>query len=212
MLPEPQNLLCGFPVFIERLIAPCIVQRGGRFKQPILACFQSGASDPIDHVYFDFVSMPPILAAEPLCIPADTETLIHLAQLLMDTTTGHDRPDHKTGRALLTLALRLLNEKSTIPFYTDEIVSAALRRIWEDYAAPLRVSELAAEVHLEENYFIRRFRRVMGQTPYAYLHTYRLALARQSLASGDTLTQAAEKVGYQDAASLSRALRAMGRF
>ena len=52
----------------------------------------------------------------------------------------------------------------------------------------------------------------MGQTPYAYLHTYRLALARQSLASGDTLTQAAEKVGYQDAASLSRALRAMGRF
>lgn len=91
-------------------------------------------------------------------------------------------------------------------------MSAALRRIWEDYAAPLRVSELAAEVHLEENYFIRRFRRVMGQTPYAYLHTYRLALARQALASGDTLTQAAEKVGYQDAASLSRALRAMGRF
>lgn len=52
----------------------------------------------------------------------------------------------------------------------------------------------------------------MGQTPYAYLRTYRLALARQALASGDTLTQAAEKVGYQDAASLSRALRAMGRF
>lgn len=60
--------------------------------------------------------------------------------------------------------------------------------------------------------FIRRFRRVVGQTPYAYLRTYRLALARQALASGDTLTQAAEKVGYQDAASLSRALRAMGRF
>ena len=176
------------------------------------ACFQSGTSDPIDHVYFDFVSMPPILVAEPLCIPADTETLIHLAQLLLDTTIGHDRPDHETGRALLTLALRLLNEKSTIPFYTDEIVSAALRRIWEDYAAPLRISELAAEVHLEENYFIRRFRRVMGQTPYAYLRTYRLALARQALASGDTLAQAAEKVGYQDAASLSRALRAMGRF
>ena len=43
--------------------------------------------------------------------------------------------------------------------------------------------------------------------PYAYLRTYRLALAKQAIASGNTLTQAAEKVGYQNAASLSRALR-----
>ena len=171
------------------------------------ACFQSSAADPIDHVYFDFVSMPPVLAAEPLCIPAETKTLAHLAQLLTDTTAGYDRSDYDTGHALLTLTLRLLNEESTIPFYADEVVSETLRRIWEDYAAPLRVSELAAAVHLEENYFIRRFRRAMGQTPYAYLRTYRLALARQALASGDTLAQAAEKVGYQDAASLSRALR-----
>lgn len=47
----------------------------------------------------------------------------------------------------------------------------------------------------------------MGQTPYAYLRTYRLALAKQAIASGNTLTQAAEKGGYQNAASLSRALR-----
>jgi hypothetical protein len=57
------------------------------------------------------------------------------------------------------------------------------------------------------DHFIRRFRRAMGQTPYAYLRTYRLALAKQAIASGNTLTQAAEKVGYQNAASLSRALR-----
>lgn len=151
--------------------------------------------------------MPPILAAAPLCIPAGTKTLAHLAQLLADTTAGHNRSDYDTGRALLTLALRLLNEESVLPFYTDEVVSETLRRIWNDYAAPLHISELAAAVHLEENHFIRRFHRTMGQTPYAYLRTYRLALAKQAIASGSTLTQAAEKVGYQNAASLSRALR-----
>ena len=132
----------------------------------------------------------------------------HSAQLLADTTAGHGRSDYDTGYALLTLTLRLLNEECTLPFYTDEVVSETLRRIWNDYASPLHVSELAAAVHLEENHFIRRFRRAMGQTPYAYLRTYRLALAKQALASGNTLTQAAEKVGYQNAASLSRALRA----
>ena len=96
---------------------------------------------------------------------------------------------------------------SPSPFYTDEVVSETLRRIWSDYASPLHISELAAAVHLEENHFIRRFRRAMGQTPYAYLRTYRLALAKQAIASGNTLTQAAEKGGYQNAASLSRALR-----
>lgn len=171
------------------------------------ACFQSSVAEPVDHVYFDFISMPPILAAAPLCIPANTKTLAHLAQLLVDTTAGHNRSDYDTGHALLTLTLQLLNEESVLPFYTDEVVSETLRRIWNDYAVPLHISELAAAVHLEENHFIRRFRRTMGQTPYAYLRTYRLALAKQAIASGNTLTQAAEKVGYQNAASLSRALR-----
>lgn len=132
---------------------------------------------------------------------------MHLAQLLLDTTAGHNRPDYDTGHTLLSLTLRLLNEESVLPFYTDEVVSETLRRIWSDYASPLNISELAAAVHLEENHFIRRFRHAMGQTPYAYLRTYRLALAKQAIASGNTLTQAAEKVGYQNAASLSRALR-----
>lgn len=180
------------------------------FPYNFRAVFTSSTEQPIDHVYFDFVSMPPILAAEPLCIPAaGTQALAALAQLLTQSVSIHNCTDFETGEALLRLTLRLLEKQACLPFSTDALIAEALRRIWAGYAGPLCVAELAAAVHLEENHFIRRFHRVMGQTPYAYLRTYRLTLAKQALVCGDTLAQAAEKVGYQSAASLSRALRSV---
>ena len=74
------------------------------------------------------------------------------------------------------------------------------------FAQPLTVAELAREAGFEENYFIRRFRAAMGQTPYAYLRNYRLMEARRLLEAGETLTRTAPRVGYETAAALSRAL------
>lgn len=93
-----------------------------------------------------------------------------------------------------------------IPFRTDPVISEALTLIWMRYGQPLSVSEMAEYVHLEQNYFIRRFKTLMGQTPYAYLRTYRIARAKEFLHAGATLAQAAEQTGFQTAASLSRAL------
>lgn len=177
------------------------------FPYNFRAVFTNSTEQPVDHVYFDFVSMPPLLAAEPLCIPAGSTVLSALAQLLTQSVPSHNCADFETGEALLRMTLRLLEKQVCLPFSTDALIAEALRRIWDGYAGPLCIAELAAAVHLEENHFIRRFRRVMGQTPYAYLRTYRLTLAKQALLCGDTLAQAAEKVGYQSAASLSRALR-----
>jgi len=68
------------------------------------------------------------------------------------------------------------------------------------------VSDLSTRAGFEQNYFIRRFKNVMGVTPYAYLRSYRLLKARELMAGGCTVARAAELVGYENASSLSRAL------
>lgn len=170
------------------------------------ACFFSDPAEPLDHIYFDFVSMPPVLADFPLCQPAKSPELKALAALLQETTKGHNRADFDCGYALLNLSLTLLQREMEIPFRTDPVVSEALTLIWMRYGQPLSVSEMAAYVHLEQNHFIRRFKTLMGQTPYAYLRTYRIARAKEFLHAGATLVQAAEQTGFQTAAPLSRAL------
>ena len=46
----------------------------------------------------------------------------------------------------------------------------------------------------------------MKQTPYTYLKNYRLFKARNLLLEGVSAEKAAERVGYESAASLTRAL------
>lgn len=173
------------------------------------ARFFSDPAEPLDHVYFDFVSMPPVLADSPLHHPSKSPALQALATLLKETTKGHNRTDFDCGYALLNLTLTLLQREMEIPFRTDPIISEALTLIWTQYGQPLSVSEMAASVHLEQNYFIRRFKTLMGQTPYAYLRSYRIARAKELLHAGATLAQAAEQTGFQTAASLSRALHSV---
>lgn len=177
------------------------------FPYNLSAKFLSEADVPVDHIYFDFVSVPPILASKPLCVPADNSQLQSLAALFKETISGHNCKDFDYGYSLLHITLTLLQRYVQIPFREDPVIAQALTLMWSGYMRPLSVSEIAAYVHLEANYFIRKFKRAMGQTPYAYLRAYRLARAREYILAGNTAEQAAQKTGFSDASSLSRALR-----
>ena len=109
--------------------------------------------------------------------------------------------------SLLEAALTLLSYERELPFSDDKAINAALEKIHNEFGAELSVAGLAADAGFEVNYFIRRFRKVVGITPYSYLRRYRLAKARALYSSGLTLAEVAEMVGYDDPSSLSRALK-----
>lgn len=176
------------------------------FPYNLKAQFFSDPADPIDHVFFDFLSAPPIIAPHPLVYSAEVSPLRELAALL--AVVKHTRA--QMGMQLLRTTLQLLDQAAALPCCTDRVVCAALEIMHRQYAEPLTVTRLAAQLHFEENYFIRRFRSEMGQTPYAYLRAYRLMRAEELLAHGNTMAQAANQVGYENASSLARALRARG--
>ena len=108
--------------------------------------------------------------------------------------------------SMLLSLLTMLSYIKELPVSDDEVVNEALDKIRARCAEPLSVSMLAAEAGFEVNHFIRRFRKVMGTTPYAYLRDYRLARAVSLTACGATLSEAAAKTGYENASSLSRAI------
>lgn len=200
--------------------------------------FETGSENRIDHIYFDFLSTPPIIAMKPLVydVPAGgaLEGLLNAADRLLpdrlpsgnrfDGFRKHDNiprdfghiPDAPTDSedeyfqliySLLGTILTLLSYERELPLSNDSVINESLDLMQSRYREPLCIAKIAAEAGFEVNHFIRRFKKVIGVTPYAYLRSYRLSKARLFVGSGYTLAEIAEMVGYEDASSLSRALK-----
>ena len=188
--------------------------------------FRNVPEDPINHIYFDFYSTPPIISSEPLVFDASSGETEALALLLdrsvlprsraaaaLDYSSppsavhGSDDEYLQLLHGLLRISLLILSRQKEIPFMTDRIVSDTLDFIRTNYSSPLSVKELASRLGFEQNYFIRRFKELTGGTPYAYLRSYRLTRAKELIAGGETIVSAAALVGYENASSLSRALK-----
>ncbi|MFJ9950856.1 AraC family transcriptional regulator [Kitasatospora sp. NPDC091207] len=90
-------------------------------------------------------------------------------------------------------------------------VAAMVRYLEDNFDRPVRVRDLAAEVHLSDRHAARLFRRANGLTIMAYLTRYRLDVAAQRLAdpaSGPASVAAiARSCGYPDARHFSHAFR-----
>lgn len=206
----------------EKLRPQCFYLFSSNLRQE----FRNSTDDPINHIYFDFYSTPPIISPEPLVWDARSGRLAALAAFLDSSIQPRSIPPKLTDfnypasaahgseaeysqllHELLHISLLTLSYEQDIPFMTDRIVSDTLEFIREHYSEPIGVREMASRLGFEQNYFIRRFRELTGGTPYAYLRSYRLERARELISSGETIASAALAVGYENASSLSRALK-----
>jgi AraC-like DNA-binding protein len=95
----------------------------------------------------------------------------------------------------------------------DPVVAAALTLIHERPAAAWTLERLAAEVGLSRAGFSRRFSRALGESPIAYLSSWRLALAADLLVgTDDTVAAVSRAVGYTSPFTFSDAFkRSYGR-
>jgi AraC-like DNA-binding protein len=70
---------------------------------------------------------------------------------------------------------------------------------------PWRIEALAQMVGLSRSSFMTQFSGVVGETPGAYLTSWRLALGRRELRAGRSVKAVAARVGFGSAAAFSRA-------
>lgn len=87
-------------------------------------------------------------------------------------------------------------------------VLPAVRYIEQDLSARISNACLAALCHMNEDYFIQRFRECVGASPASYVQERRVLSAAQCLLfSGQTIDAIAESVGFGSRHHLSRVFK-----
>lgn len=90
----------------------------------------------------------------------------------------------------------------------DPRVGRAIRAFHGDVARPWTVASLAAEAGMSRASFAAAFTRRVGQTPLAYLRTWRMTRARAALATGQSsVGKAASAAGYKSQSAFGHAFR-----
>jgi transcriptional regulator GlxA family with amidase domain len=72
----------------------------------------------------------------------------------------------------------------------------------------ITISELANLVGLSQFHFVRAFKHSVGLSPYQYVLSQRISVAKEMLSKGDLpITDVALAVGFSDVSQLNRAFR-----
>lgn len=181
----------------------------------------SPRSDPNNyflHSYADFELIPPITAYAPaICDPNTDEMMSSACRVFLDGAVLasekrlniSDLSDNLTTlctSAIKYLAHRVAEINGFLPV-SDEVVIDSLEYMLENMSRSITIKEISGRYFLTEDSFIRRFKKSMCITPYAWLKTVRLKAARSLLDNGKTLDYAAAAVGYSDAAALLHAMK-----
>jgi AraC-like DNA-binding protein len=116
--------------------------------------------------------------------------------------------------SLLVYAIRAYASSAAAPqsgwlaAISDNHLSRAIQAMYSGIRKNWSVESLAREARMSRSAFASRFKRVLGQTPLAYLTRWRLHKAGAMIRSSNTsLFEVAKAVGYESEDSLSRAFK-----
>jgi AraC-like DNA-binding protein len=234
---EPRQMSSGDVVLIPAGTEHALSHRPGRLRDlplaPLGAALQGTVAD-VEFVcgayWLRQALMPPILAGLPdvILVPADDEANPHLGSLfaLLEAHVADTDPGSAIARsALLDLLLTHIlrgwlrrQHGAALPEVQDPAVAAALQRIHADPSRVWTVRQLGALAGMSAKTFTRLFTEVTGQSPGAYMSTWRLGRAARLLQETSApLASIASQVGYATEFSFSAAFRrkygiAPGRF
>lgn len=159
--------------------------------------------DPIDHVFFDFVSFHSYLKAPIREIDlSKNEKLNHLILALTEEFTDPSCP-----REIATAYFKLINHELEKVLDCEEhfslLTENILRVIHSESLDKLSVKDIARKLNVNENHMIRCFRKEMNVTPLAYLGLLKADQAIKQIKKGKKMQEVADSLGYSSVSSLS---------
>jgi len=206
----------------EQADKPYPLLKGRLYVIPAGVRFNTHSTCPVGHLYvhFDVIGLPYIALREmfdvPICLPhrAALEEEAWSLMYALETACGEkDLVLQFRIKALLYEGLALYLQ-SMPPEQLQcclqlasslEPVLPAVRHIENNLASRLLICDLAQLCHMNEDYFIRRFRECVGQTPGQYIQAQRVKMAeRLLLFTDDSIAQIAEHTGFGNRFYFSR--------
>lgn len=168
--------------------------------------------DRLNHMYFDFIVSPPIVTTKPISSSVEDNPLFPMYLELLEATvdqyiTNKNNDAKDVISSLLEAFLSLFLAVNPGQKDIDNDILKGIAYIESHYKENIAIKDLASSLFLSEDYFIRKFKKAMGVTPYSYLTGLRLSIACSLIAQGVTLSEAAAATGYQYPSSLCHALR-----
>ena len=168
----------------------------------------------VDHTFFDFFSLPPLVMDDVLEIGEEDALLSMAGRLLVELAPKAKEKYHFLLSSYMENYLSLARGECAFYCTTDEVVDEAVAYIHSHFRENISVELLARKYHLEKSVFIRRFKRRMGTTPYQYLKSHRVNYAVSLICmEGYSLGDVAQMTGYADQSTLSHAVKSVfGRY
>ena len=182
-----------------------------RFKGPVSSVFAVHLASPASgHDANDISDVPPSLYFENSNLKA---TLLKL-QSVLDGSGIDDHAYAETLGLLLLWELRhtTTSKHSQLNAVRGGLTALQLRRVKEFVDAQISnditISDLAAVAGLSQFHFIRAFKASVGRSPYQYVLSERINVAKDMLSKADlSIADVALAVGFSDASQLNRVFR-----
>lgn len=137
---------------------------------------------------------------------ADLQRAIRRLLATLEDWQHGGRDDFACEEALVAACGLLLGRHTTSPVSgeADPCVARARQRLADELAQPPSLAELAAQAGVSPFQLLRRFARVHGCTPHAWLIQQRSERARALIAAGSPLSDTAAACGFADQAHMTR--------
>lgn len=164
---------------------------------------RQGAKNPVDHLFFDFITCRPLVDGEYIEIdPAGVPALQPLLEAFrQECERGSKNPD--VGKAYLDLVIHSLEGYLMPGGNFSRVTSSVLNLMHTLPLAELTVRRIAAGLSMDEDYIIRCFKREIGCTPHRYLAFMKVDQAISYSRQGLCCTEIAERLGYGSLSSFS---------
>ena len=185
----------------------------------------SDETDGIVHTYCDFNMLPEIMAPMVFVGAVDDDAMLAHALDIFVSGGKEANEQRKFSQDFIPLSTekeRLycgaveyivyrLIEKSKNHIVNDEAVTVAIEYMYDHISERISVEKLASVAYMSEGGFIKRFKKITGETPYSYLKKIRLDMAYYLREQGKTIEEIAELVGYSDGVALLHAIKNVKR-
>lgn len=110
---------------------------------------------------------------------------------------------HELLNHLMNMALDNESEAQKKNYRAE--IDAAVAFIHSNYKKQITLDDILADVHISKYHFIRIFHRIMGTTPYSYLTSYRISMAKTMLCSTQhSIAEIAGLCGFLDTSQFIR--------
>lgn len=170
-------------------------------------------TDRLDHLYFDFSIVPPLLVSKFIEFKVDDDSVPYHIIKALELYVNEDQIAGKRTRNEVVVGmlfgglLNIICQECGIKRLNDPRMNEVLAYIHQRYQEELSNQQLADLLHVDKRHFMRIFKQTMQMTPNRYIREYRLNMAESLLRIYVPVHEVAEQVGYESSASFYQAYK-----